>query len=81
MSDEHEEVTSPDQHRPTVSPRTARVGAVLTFLVLGGLLINSVVLYNSQIGSIQNVWIIAGMGLIVLLFIIDVVLRRNGLRR
>ena len=31
---EHEEVTSPDQHRRTVSPRLARLGAIVVIIVL-----------------------------------------------
>jgi hypothetical protein len=81
VSDEHEEVTSPDQHRPTVTPRTARVGAILTFLVLAAMLATSMVQNSSQIGRTQDIWIIAGMATIVLLWVLDVVLRRNGLRR
>ncbi len=69
-----EEVTSPDQHRPTVSRRAARFGAVLTILILLGMTI------GNKTGHIQDFFLVGMAGLIALALVLDAVLRRNGLR-
>ena len=69
-----EEVTSPDQHKPTVSKRLARFGAVATILILLAML------YGNHRGNIENIFLIATAALLALLLILDVVLRRLGLR-
>ena len=74
MSGDEEPVTSPDQHKPTVSGRAARLGAVLTIVVLVLLTI------NNKGGHIQDVWLIGIAAFIALMLVIDFVLRRNGLR-
>jgi hypothetical protein len=73
MSD-HEEVTSPDQHRPTVSGRLARFGALVTALALVAMTV------GNHEGRIENYYLWGIAGFIVLMLIIDFVLRRSGLR-
>jgi hypothetical protein len=71
---DHEPVTSPDQLKPTVGGRAARVGAILTVVIL------LVMTLGNRLGHIQDVWLIGIAGVIVLMLVIDFVLRRNGLR-
>ena len=73
MSD-HEEVTSPDQHRPTVSGRLARLGALVTAVALVAMTV------GNHEGQIENYYLWGFAGFIVLMLIIDFVLRRSGLR-
>jgi uncharacterized membrane protein YhhN len=70
---EHEPVTSPDQHKPG-APRAARVGAAITALLLLSCLI------GNHKGRIEDIWLIAAAGGLVLALVGDWVLRRNGLR-
>jgi hypothetical protein len=69
-----EPVTSPDQHRPTVSARLSRFGAVVTILALLAMTI------GNHKGNIENLYLIGGAALLLLVLILDFVLRRNGLR-
>jgi hypothetical protein len=69
-----EPVTSPDQHRRTVSPRLARFGAIATALVLLAMTI------GNHEGNVENYWLYGGAGFLVLVVILDFILRRNGLR-
>jgi FtsH-binding integral membrane protein len=69
-----EPVTSPDQHKPSVSPRLARLGAVLTILVLLALTL------GNKLGHIQDYFLVGLAGLIALMLVLDFILRRNGLR-
>ena len=69
-----EPVTSPDQHRPTVSGRMARLGAVVTILALLAMII------GNHSGNVENVFLIVIAGLIALTLVVDFVLRRSGLR-
>jgi hypothetical protein len=69
-----EPVTSPDQRKPTVSSRAARGGAVLVILILVALT------FGNHLGHIQDVWLIGLAALIALTLVLDLVLRRNGLR-
>jgi len=71
---DEEPVTSPDQLKPTVKPRAARIGAVLTILILVALTL------GNHLGHTQDVWLIGLAGLIALMLVLDIVLRRNGLR-
>lgn len=73
--DEHEEVTSPDQHRRTVSGRKARLGAIVTILVLPFM-----ALIGNHEGGIEKIILIGISGLLLLMLIIDFFLRRAGLR-
>lgn len=70
---EHEPVTSPDQLKPG-HPRAARIGAAVT-----ALLILSMVIGNHE-GRVEDIWLIASAGALVLVLVGDWVLRRNGLR-
>jgi hypothetical protein len=70
---EHEPVTSPDQHKPG-HPRAARFGAAVTVLLILGMLVG-----NHQ-GRVEDIWVIASAGVLVLARVGDWVLRRNGLR-
>jgi uncharacterized protein DUF2631 len=69
-----EEVTSPDQHRPTISKRLARFGAVATILILLAML------YGNHRGRVEDIFLIGTAAVLALLLILDVVLRRLGLR-
>ena len=69
-----EPVTSPDQHRPTVGKRMARLGAVFTILALLAMTIG-----NHQ-GNVENIFLIGGAALLALVLVVDFVLRRSGLR-
>jgi hypothetical protein len=72
--DDHEPVTSPDQHRPTVSPRAARFGAIVTILLLLAMTI------GNKVGHVQDVYLVGTAALLALILVVDWVLRRNGLR-
>jgi hypothetical protein len=69
-------VTSPDQHKPG-NLKAARIAGVATaaFLIL-------MIFSNHRHHShVENVWLIVLAGGLVLIFVVDAVLRRNGLRR
>jgi hypothetical protein len=68
-----EPVTAPDQHKPG-HRRAGRIGAVLTALALLAMLCG-----NHQ-GNVENIFLITGAAILLLIVIGDVVLRRNGLR-
>jgi hypothetical protein len=70
---EHEPVTSPDQHKPG-HPRAARVGAAVTVLLILTMLV------GNHEGRVEDIWLIASAGVLVLALVGDWVLRRNGLR-
>jgi hypothetical protein len=68
-----EPVTSPDQRKPGPK-RAARAGAVLTILVLLCLA------WPVQQGHIATIFLLATAGLLALALVLDVVLRKSGLR-
>ncbi|WP_246273482.1 DUF2631 domain-containing protein [Phytohabitans houttuyneae] len=68
-----EPVTSPDQRKPG-GRKASRIGAVFTILVLLSLLI------GNHTGRVEDVFLIVIAGVLTLILIGDVVLRRNGLR-
>jgi hypothetical protein len=70
-----EPVTSPDQHRPTISKRLARLGLLVTII---SLVLMS--LFGNHEGRVEEVWMIGIAGLLALWLFIDFVLRKNGLR-
>ncbi len=70
---EHEPVTSPDQLKPG-HPRAARFGAAVTVLLILGMLV------GNHEGRVEDIWLIASAGVLVLALVGDWVLRRNGLR-
>jgi hypothetical protein len=69
-----EPVTSPDQHRPTVSKRLARLGAVLTIVILVAMT------FGNHEGNIENIYLAGSAGLLALILVVDFILRRNGLK-
>jgi len=69
-----EQVTSPDQHKPTISKRLARFGAVVTILILLGML------YGNHRGRVEDIFLIGIAAVLALLLVLDVVLRKAGLR-
>jgi Protein of unknown function (DUF2631) len=68
-----EPVTSPDQRKPT-NMRRLRIAAVVTSLLL------LLMAIGNHKGAIENIWLVAVAAGIILLLIVDVILRRNGLR-
>jgi hypothetical protein len=69
-----EPVTSPDQHRPTVGRRAARVGAVVVALMLLSLT------FGNHIGNVENLFLVGLAALIFVVLVADVILRRGGLK-
>jgi hypothetical protein len=69
-----EPVTSPDQHKPTISAKLSRFGAVVTILALLAMT------FGNHQGNIENLFLIGGAALLLLVLILDFILRRNGLR-
>ncbi len=68
-----EPVTSPDQHKPA-NMKLLRFGAVVTAAIL------VVMILGNHEGRIEDIFLIAIAGGLILMLIIDWVLRRNGLR-
>lgn len=71
-----EPVTSPDQHKPTISRRLARTGAVLTILALAAMIFP-----RNYEGFVAVIVVFGVAALILFLLIADWLLRKNGLRR
>jgi general stress protein CsbA len=69
-----EPVTAPDQHKPTVSPRLARLGVVLVAVLLAAMSI------GNHEGNTENIWLISIAVLLLLSLVVDFILRRNGLK-
>ena len=69
-----EEVTSPDQHKPTISRRLARFGAVATILILLAML------YGNHRGRVEDIFLIGTAAVLATLLVLDFVLRKAGLR-
>lgn len=69
-----EPVTSPDQHRPIISRRLARFGAVVTIAVL------LLMVVGNHDGNVENIFLIGIAALIFVMLVVDVVLRRSGLK-
>jgi hypothetical protein len=70
-----EPVTSPDQHKPTISRRLARLGAIGTILLLVAMAVG-----GNHEGHTEDYFLIGTAVLLASIMVIDVVLRRNGLR-
>ena len=68
-----EPVTSPDQRKPG-GRKASRIGAVFTILVLLSMLI------GNHRGRTEDIFLIVIAGGLALVLVVDVVLRRNGLR-
>ena len=69
-----EPVTSPDQ-RKTINPKAARVGAVLTILVLLAMQL------GYPLTAMERIWLASIAGFLALFLIGDAALRRVGLKR
>jgi len=69
-----EQVTSPDQHKPTVSKGWARFGAVVTIAIL------LLMLHGNHRGRVEDIFLIAIAALLAVLLVLDFVMRRLGLR-
>lgn len=69
----NEPVTSPDQHKPT-NMRAARMGAVLTILILLAMLT------GNHEGNIETIWLLGLAALLAAILVGDWLLRKNGLR-
>lgn len=70
-----EQVTAPDQHKPT-NLRWARVVGVGSIIVLLAMLRP----FNNHSSAIEDVFLLLTAGIIAVLLVVDAVLRRNGLR-
>ncbi|BCJ72835.1 DUF2631 domain-containing protein [Catellatospora bangladeshensis] len=68
-----EPVTSPDQHTPT-PVKAARVAGVVVIVML------LLMLFGNHEGNVETLWLIGVAATLAAILIIDVVLRRNGLR-
>ena len=68
-----EPVTSPDQHKPG-PVKAARVGAVLTIIVL------LLMLCGNHQGNVENLFLLVTAGAIALILLGDWLLRKNGLK-
>ncbi len=74
MAGDDDTVTSPDQHRPMVSKRLARFGAVVTILALVAML------WGNHEGNVENIFLIGTAAILLLALILDWILRKNGLK-
>lgn len=70
----NEPVTSPDQHRPTISNKLARLGAVASILILLSLLI------AGHPGWVEYVFLIGSAAVLAVILIADWLLGKNGLK-
>lgn len=68
-----EPVTSPDQRKPG-HRRAGQIGAVVSALAMLAML------SGNHEGRVEDIWLISGAALLLLIVIGDAVLRRNGLR-
>ncbi len=68
-----EPVTSPDQHKPG-HPRAARIGAVLTILILLAMI------FGNHRGWTANWFLIGTAATLAAILVADWLLRKNGLR-
>jgi len=69
----NEPVTSPDQHKPGPK-RAARVGAVVTIVVLLSMLC------GNHHGHVEDIFLIVTAALLAAILVGDWLLRKNGLR-
>jgi uncharacterized membrane protein len=72
---EHEEITSPDQHRPTISARLARFGALVVIVALPLL-----AFIGNHEGGVEKYFLVSISAFLLLMLIVDFFLRRAGLR-
>jgi phosphate starvation-inducible membrane PsiE len=74
VSGSTEQITSPDQRKP-ISRKAARVGAVLTAIIL------LLMTIGNHEGHVEDVFLVATAALLILVVLGDWLLRKNGLRR
>jgi len=67
-------VTSPDQHKPG-NRRAARIGAITTIVALV-----LMAAFGNHEGRVEEIFLYAVAALIAAVLIVDVALRRRGLR-
>jgi Protein of unknown function (DUF2631) len=70
-----EPVTSPDQHKPTVSKRLARFGALATIVILV-----LMAQFGNHHGNVENIFLYLTAGLLAAIMLGDWLLRKNGLK-
>ena len=70
-----EPVTSPDQHRPTVNRRMARLGLVVSVFLLV-----LMIFWGNHQGHVEDIFLGGTAALLVAILIIDFLLRRARLR-
>jgi hypothetical protein len=70
----NDEVTSPDQHKPTIGRGVARFGAVVVILALLAMII------GNHKGNIENIFLIAVASIIFLMLLWDMLMRKNGMK-
>ncbi len=68
-----EPVTSPDQHAPTPVKAARIAGTVVIVMLL-------LMLFGNHEGNVETLWLLGTAGVLAAIMIIDIVLRRNGLR-
>jgi hypothetical protein len=71
-----EQVTAPDQHKPT-NLRWVRIGGILAIIAL----LSMTRPFNNHADAIDDVFLVLTAGFIAVLLVGDAMLRRNGLRR
>ena len=67
-------VTSPDQHKPGPK-KAAYIGAIASTVIL------LLMLLGNHHGKVEDLWLVAIAGMIVLVLIADWLLRKNGIKR
>jgi hypothetical protein len=76
-----EQVTAPDQHKPT-NLRLARIGGVLSIIAILSMLFGNHdgIIAGDGSAWVEDVYVLLTAGVIAALLIGDAVLRRRGLR-
>jgi hypothetical protein len=69
----NEPVTSPDQHKPGQA-KASRIGAILVIISLLAMT------QGNHRGFVENYWLLAVAGFLLLILVGDWLLRKNGLR-
>ena len=67
-------VTSPDQHKPGPK-KAAYVGAIVSTVIL------VLMLMGNHHGRVEDLWLLAVAGGIILVLVADYILRKNGIKR
>jgi ABC-type Fe3+-siderophore transport system permease subunit len=69
-----EPVTSPDQHKPTPI-KAARIAGIISIIVLV-----LMAFFGNHQGKVEVIWLVGIAVTMSIILIVDVVLRRNGLK-